>query len=70
MHQTVSHQAARASVGDSRVSLSKAVGGSLILWKRIVRHRYEMLVKGEGTGVWLASVADGGDEGACHDPLP
>ena len=29
MHQRVSHHAARASLGDSRVSLNKAIGGDL-----------------------------------------
>ena len=67
--QTVSHQAARASLGDSRVSMSKVVGGSLTLWKRHgnVEGRGTTtngLANREDTGVWLASAADADDEGA------
>ena len=39
MHQRVSHHAARASLGDSRVSLNKAIGGDLarrnVLWRKV-----------------------------------
>ena len=66
---TVSHQAARASLGGSKVSLSKEVGGSLTFWKRVMETSRrgtatKGLASGEDTGVWLASVADADDEGA------
>ena len=39
MRQRVSHHAARASLGDSRVSLNKAIGGDLarrnVLWRKV-----------------------------------
>ena len=69
---TVSHQAARASLSDSRVSLSKEVGGSLTSWKRLMETSRRGTTLGtttkglaneEDTGVWLASVADADDEG-------
>ena len=70
--QTVSHQAARAYLGDSRVSLSKVVGGSLTFWKRVTETSrgggggtaMNGLANGEDTRVWLASAADADDEGA------